>query len=148
MSGGACIPLFDFPDDAVRVLGLLADHGAWRDQDPGVLPAGPTDVTVEALRALVDGVLADDPDGRWLTWGEVTDLAAAAGLACWPQGSRLPTPTLPPLPGSVLGSRSYSRPSAWRHIFVPSAAGWPWGCDRPTRWRRPTAACLTWWGSP
>lgn len=84
VSGEACIPLFDFPDDAVRVLGLLADHGAWRDQDPGVLPAGPTDATVEALRALVNGVLAGNPDGRWLTWGEVTHLAAAAGLALAP----------------------------------------------------------------
>jgi len=81
VSGGACIPLFDFPDDAVRVLGLLADHGAWRDQDPGVFPVVPGDTTLEAVRSLVDDVLAGDPDGRWLTWHEVTDLAAAAGLA-------------------------------------------------------------------
>lgn len=84
VSGGACIPLFDFPDDAVRVVGLLADHGVWRDQDPGVLPPDPADATLESVRSLVDAVLAHDPDGRWLTWSEVTDLAAAAGLALAP----------------------------------------------------------------
>lgn len=84
ITAGTCIPLFDFPDDAVRVLGLLADHGAWRDQEPGVMPDGPSEATLAAVRTLVDGVLADDPDGRWMTWHEVTELAAAAGLALAP----------------------------------------------------------------
>jgi acyl-CoA synthetase (NDP forming)/RimJ/RimL family protein N-acetyltransferase len=99
-SGSVRIPLFEFPGEAVRVLGLLADHGQWLARDAGVFPAPPDDAALEAVRGLVDGVLAGNPAGRWLAWEEVTALAAAAGL--------------PLAPGELVGSAEHAAEAASR----------------------------------
>lgn len=79
--GPVPIPVFDFPEEAVRVVGLLADHGAWLARDPGELPAPLAPDVVDAVSGLVAGVLDVSPEGRWLTWSESMALAATAGLA-------------------------------------------------------------------
>lgn len=77
----AGLPIFDFPEEAAGVLGRLAEHGAWRAQDPGTPPVALPEEVLVPVRALVASVLAEEPTGRWLRWDEVSRLAAAAG---WP----------------------------------------------------------------
>jgi acyl-CoA synthetase (NDP forming)/GNAT superfamily N-acetyltransferase len=84
VNGGASVPLFEFPGDAVAVLGLLADHRDWLDRPAGVLPDRPGRGAIARVEQLVAAVLAGDPDGRWLGWDEVSQLAAAVGLPLAP----------------------------------------------------------------
>lgn len=80
LSGDRSIPLFEFPDEAVRVLGVLARHRRWLDRPVGT-PTPPTPVAaVDGVAAVCRSVLADDPAGRWLNWDEVVAVAEAAGL--------------------------------------------------------------------
>jgi acyl-CoA synthetase (NDP forming)/RimJ/RimL family protein N-acetyltransferase len=83
-SGPVRIPLFEFPGDAVRVLGLLAGYGEWLERDPGEVPVGLSAAAVATVRDLVDRVLTATPEGRWLDWDEVSQLAAITGLPLAP----------------------------------------------------------------
>lgn len=79
--GGARIPLFELPGEAARALGLLAEHSAWLAQEPGVLAQQPPwPAEMDAAQALVDGVLADSPQGAWLTWDDASRLCGLLGL--------------------------------------------------------------------
>ena len=81
VAGTVRIPLFDLPGEAVRALGRLADHGDWLAQPEGTVPT-PEDLglDVDAARAVVAAALEDQPEGRWLSWGELEALAGALGL--------------------------------------------------------------------
>lgn len=81
VSGQTRIPLFELPGEAVRVVGKLADHGAWRAEPPGTVPEpGELGIDMARARRVVDAVLVADPAGRWLELDEVTALADALGV--------------------------------------------------------------------
>jgi len=81
VSGSVRIPLFEFPSEAVRVLGRLADHGDWLAQDVGTVPdVAELGIDVEAATAIIDRALAEHPGGTWLRWTDQEALAAALGL--------------------------------------------------------------------
>lgn len=81
VSGSVRIPLFEFPSEAVRVLGRLADHGDWLAQAVGHVPdVDELGIDVHAAAAILSGVLFDHPGGAWLGWPDVERLAAALGL--------------------------------------------------------------------
>lgn len=73
------IPVFAFPEQAVRAFGRVAGYGEWRHADEGrvVVPDG---VDRQAATELADGVLATDPEGRWLDDGETATLLGHAGI--------------------------------------------------------------------
>lgn len=73
------IPIFPFPEQAVRAFGRAAAYGAWRTTPEGtvVVPDG-LDLVGAAAQAVA--VLGEEPDGRWLDDGEATALLAAAGI--------------------------------------------------------------------
>jgi acetyl coenzyme A synthetase (ADP forming)-like protein len=66
-------------ESAVRALGRAADYAAWRRRDPGVVPHL-VGIQLEAARDLVNDVLTDRPDGRWLSVDESEALLDAYGL--------------------------------------------------------------------
>jgi acyl-CoA synthetase (NDP forming)/GNAT superfamily N-acetyltransferase len=73
------IPLFEFPGDAARVLGLIAQHGEWLGRDEGVVfDVDPGEV--QTARAVVDSILAREPRGAWLDRDEAATLFRAAGF--------------------------------------------------------------------
>lgn len=79
VSGARAVPLFEFPDEAARVLGHMAEYAAWRSQ-----PEGSTirldDSELEPLRGFVSGVLEINPDGCWLDRADTDRLFGLAGL--------------------------------------------------------------------
>jgi acyl-CoA synthetase (NDP forming)/ribosomal protein S18 acetylase RimI-like enzyme len=78
-AGSVTLPLFEFPGDAARVLGLVARHGLWLSQPEGHRVAAEP-VRVERTRAVVDAVLGEAPEGRWLDRDEAAELLGAAGF--------------------------------------------------------------------
>ncbi|GAA8848946.1 bifunctional GNAT family N-acetyltransferase/acetate--CoA ligase family protein [Helicobacter pylori] len=78
------IPIYPMPEEAVRALAAATDYGAWRDKDKGeaVVREG---IDRWAARALLDRVLAEDPEGRALTADESQELLAAYGITLWPR---------------------------------------------------------------
>lgn len=73
------IPIFPFPEAPAVALGRITDLGVWRQRDPGRVPI-PEGIDIHAARSLVDDVLAESPEGRWLDTREVVDLFASAGI--------------------------------------------------------------------
>jgi acyl-CoA synthetase (NDP forming) len=79
--GGSSIglPLFEFPGDAARVLGLIAAYGAWRSRPEGRhIDVDPD--RIDIVRRAVVEVLDRDPAGRWLTREEVASVLRAGGI--------------------------------------------------------------------
>lgn len=79
-SGAVTLPLYEFPGEAARVLGLIAQHGEWLAQPTGTV-FEPDAATVESTRSAVDALIRQHPDGRWLTRDEAARLLRTAGLA-------------------------------------------------------------------
>jgi acyl-CoA synthetase (NDP forming)/RimJ/RimL family protein N-acetyltransferase len=82
-TGDIRIPLFEFPGEAAKVLGLIAGYGEWLRQREGEAPSL-DDLDVDAVRALVGRVLDERPKGRWMPRTEAADVLAAAGLPVAP----------------------------------------------------------------
>jgi acyl-CoA synthetase (NDP forming)/GNAT superfamily N-acetyltransferase len=74
------IPLFPFPEQAVRAFGRVATYGEWRHAEEGrvVVPDG---VDLNAAGDLAEAWAAAAPDGRWLEPDEVATLLGHAGIA-------------------------------------------------------------------
>jgi acyl-CoA synthetase (NDP forming)/GNAT superfamily N-acetyltransferase len=85
------IPVFAFPEQAVRAFGRVAGYGEWRHADEGrvVVPDG---VDRGAAIDLADGVLATAPEGRWLTDDETATLLGHAGISLRGAGAGDATP--------------------------------------------------------
>src|SRR6476646_10764101 len=77
------VPAYTLPEDAVRALAAATRYGAWRDRDRG-LRVSPVGIDRAAAEALVEGVLAQAPQGRPLLPEEVQRLLAAYGIDLWP----------------------------------------------------------------
>jgi acyl-CoA synthetase (NDP forming)/GNAT superfamily N-acetyltransferase len=73
------IPVFAFPDEAAKVLGRMASYGEWIEQPPGEVPSF-DDIDREVLHRVVDELLRDAPEGRWLNRDECATLLSIAGL--------------------------------------------------------------------
>jgi acyl-CoA synthetase (NDP forming) len=76
------VPAYSMPEDAVRALVAATRYAQWRARDRGV-PVRPAGIDREAAEALVERVLAQDPEGRRLTPAEVSELLAAYGIQLW-----------------------------------------------------------------
>ncbi len=78
------IPLYPMPEEAVRALAAATDYGEWRKKDKGqnVVREG---IDRWAVRALLDRVLEEDPEGRALTSDEAQELLAGYGIEVWPR---------------------------------------------------------------
>ena len=76
----AKVPSFCFPEPAVRALARACDYAEWRRKAPGRSVAF-ADLDAAAARAVVDEVLAEMPEGRWLTPTEAVRLLGAYGVA-------------------------------------------------------------------
>lgn len=74
------IPLFPFPEPAVRAFGRVAAYGEWRHAAEGAVVV-PDGVDAGAARSVAEVVLGGDGTGRWLDEAEVTRLLATAGIA-------------------------------------------------------------------
>jgi acetyl coenzyme A synthetase (ADP forming)-like protein len=75
----ARIPAYAFPEDAARALGRVAAYGRWRRRPLGTV-VRPEGVDVDPARAVVTGILADAPDGRWCTTAEASEVLRAYGV--------------------------------------------------------------------
>ena len=78
------IPLYPMPEEAVRALAAATGYGQWRTKDKGetVVREG---IDRWAVRALLDRVLEEDPEGRALTADEAQELLAGYGIRVWPR---------------------------------------------------------------
>ena len=73
------VPSYPGPERAVLALSRAVRYAAWRERPlPEVVR--PDGVDAEAARVLVDGWLAADPAGRWLTDAEARQLLGAYGV--------------------------------------------------------------------
>ncbi|MDQ1662342.1 MAG: hypothetical protein QOJ68_2322 [Blastococcus sp.] len=79
MPARGSVPSFATPERAVIALAKVAEYARWRRRPVGEVPVLP-DIDEAAARALVAGVLAEDPVGRELTDGELLTLLAAYGV--------------------------------------------------------------------
>jgi acyl-CoA synthetase (NDP forming) len=71
------------PEDAVRALVAATRYGQWRAREHGE-PVNPSGVDRVAAEQLIDGVLADNPEGRALTPAEAQTLLGTYGVEVWP----------------------------------------------------------------
>ena len=76
--GAAVVPSFEFPEPALRALGLVAGHAAWRRN--AIAP----DATVVPARPPARGLLAATPDGEWLSSGQVAAMLEAYDIPVVP----------------------------------------------------------------
>jgi acyl-CoA synthetase (NDP forming) len=79
MPARGSVPSFSTPERAVIALAKVAEYARWRRRPVGTVPELP-DVDEAAARALVSGVLAEQPDGRELADVETLALLAAYGV--------------------------------------------------------------------
>ena len=81
---GRPVPVFSFPESAVRALGHAVRYGRWRRSSRGVVPDLPG-IRSKTARRLVEEFLARDQDGGWLPAETGRDLLQAYGVAVAPQ---------------------------------------------------------------
>ncbi|WP_427385319.1 GNAT family N-acetyltransferase [Janibacter sp. G56] len=81
---GEAIPLYAMPEDAVRALAAATNYGVWRDKDRG-LTVAPDGIDRKGARRLIEGILAEYPEGRALTSDESHALLACYGIDLWPR---------------------------------------------------------------
>jgi acyl-CoA synthetase (NDP forming) len=73
------IPIFPFPEQAVRAFGRAAAYASWRSAPEGRI-VHLDDVDPGAAKAMAVGIVGAEPDGRWLDAAEVAALLGHAGL--------------------------------------------------------------------
>jgi acyl-CoA synthetase (NDP forming)/GNAT superfamily N-acetyltransferase len=73
------IPLFSFPEPAVRAFGRAAAYGEWRHAEDGAV-VEPEGVDGGGAAALATRVLSAAPEGRWLDDAETLALLGCAGI--------------------------------------------------------------------
>ena len=78
-SDGRRVPVFTFPEAAVRALGQVVRYGRWRRSTHGSVPDLPG-LRVSAARRLVEDVFGTAPEGGWLDAKLAADLLSAYGV--------------------------------------------------------------------
>lgn len=79
-AGAIGVPVFDFPEDAVRALARAAGWAEWRARPDEQAWRAP-DARVDEARAVVAAALGRREVGGWLDPGEVADLLGCYGIA-------------------------------------------------------------------
>lgn len=82
-SHGRPVPVFTFPESAVRALGHAVRYGRWRRSSRGTVPDLPG-IRPEVARHVVDEFLTRAPDGGWLPAEAGRDVLAAYGVPMAP----------------------------------------------------------------
>ena len=73
------IPCYAFPERAVRALGRIAAHSAWKQRPEGTVPDF-QGVDLQGARRLVDAYLGAHPEGGWLTPADCVKMLQAFGI--------------------------------------------------------------------
>jgi acyl-CoA synthetase (NDP forming)/GNAT superfamily N-acetyltransferase len=81
--GGRPVPVYDFPENAVRAIGHAARYAAWR-RTPAGRPAAPARAAIDAVRQIAAAELAANPAGGWLATARAAELLAAFGIPVCP----------------------------------------------------------------
>ncbi|TDD60698.1 GNAT family N-acetyltransferase [Kribbella antibiotica] len=86
LEDGGRLPVFPFPEGAVRALSQAMRYAEWRARPQGVVPVLP-DVDLAAARAVVAEFLAAVPEGGWLGPQAAEQLMRAVGIMIVPTAS-------------------------------------------------------------
>ncbi|MCL6538469.1 MAG: GNAT family N-acetyltransferase [Acidothermus sp.] len=78
-SGRPLLPVYAFPEPAVRTLAAARRYADWRSRPPGTFQRF-EDVDEQAARHLVETVLSEHPAGRWLDAVDAARLLTAYGI--------------------------------------------------------------------
>ncbi len=73
------VPVYEFPEAAVRAIGHAARHAAWVRRPPGTVPWW-SDVDLAAARTVVAAALGTEPAGGWLPAEQAASLVGAFGI--------------------------------------------------------------------
>jgi acyl-CoA synthetase (NDP forming)/GNAT superfamily N-acetyltransferase len=79
LADGSHLPVFPFPESAVRALSHAVRYAAWRGRPQGVVPTLDR-VDADGARTLVRGSLQQRPDGGWLDPQHAEQLLQYAGI--------------------------------------------------------------------
>ncbi|TCO20398.1 acyl-CoA synthetase (NDP forming) [Kribbella steppae] len=79
LTDGASLPVFPFPESAVRALAHAVRYAAWRARPQGVVPVLDR-VDAEAARTVVSRFLQGRPDGGWIDPQHAEQLLQCAGI--------------------------------------------------------------------
>jgi acyl-CoA synthetase (NDP forming)/RimJ/RimL family protein N-acetyltransferase len=83
LDDGSKLPVYAFPETAVRALGHAARYAAWRARPQGVVPEV-SGVDHDGARAIVRHFLTSCPDGGWLDPASAQQLMLCAGIPVVP----------------------------------------------------------------
>jgi acyl-CoA synthetase (NDP forming) len=80
---GRRLPVYPFPETAIRALSRAVEYAEWRERPQGVVP-DLDGVDEPAVRAIVDDYVADQPAGGWPPPQAAARLLAAVGVTVLP----------------------------------------------------------------
>jgi acyl-CoA synthetase (NDP forming) len=80
---GRALPVFAFPETAIRALSRAVQYAEWRDRPQGIVPEL-DGVDEDGVRAIADGFLGRRQGGGWLDPAAAADLLARAGITILP----------------------------------------------------------------
>jgi acyl-CoA synthetase (NDP forming)/GNAT superfamily N-acetyltransferase len=83
LADGSKLPVFPFPETAVRALAHAMRYSEWRARPQGIVPEI-SGVDVDGARAIVRHFLAQQSDGGWLDAKHAEQLMRCAGIAVVP----------------------------------------------------------------
>jgi acyl-CoA synthetase (NDP forming)/GNAT superfamily N-acetyltransferase len=83
LADGGRLPVFPFPEGAVRALSQAMRYAEWRARPQGVVPEL-SGVDLDAARTVVADLLAGSPEGGWLDPPAAEQLIRAAGIPIVP----------------------------------------------------------------
>lgn len=76
------IPIYPFPEQAVRALAKVTAYHEYREKDPGIIPEL-SDIDTARARDVIDAV--SGADGRRIEWPTVREALGAIGIASVPE---------------------------------------------------------------
>jgi acyl-CoA synthetase (NDP forming)/GNAT superfamily N-acetyltransferase len=80
---GRRLPVFPFPETAIRALSRAVQYAEWRQRPQGLVPVL-DNVEDHGVRVVVDGFLAGHPDGGWLDAATAAELVRLVGITVLP----------------------------------------------------------------
>jgi len=83
LADGRGLPVFPFPETAIRALGHAVRYAEWRERPQGVVPDLDR-VDADRARDVVRRFLAAHPDGDWLDPETASELLGTVGIAVQP----------------------------------------------------------------
>ena len=77
------VPAYSMPEDGIRALNAVTRYAQWRSRDRGA-PVSPVGIDRAKVETMLEGILAEAPEGRALTREESRELLSAYGIRLWP----------------------------------------------------------------